>query len=224
MSLLNPRDPHPKLQASKYVPISWPIRESLILEPGAVPLIADLATLFSGRRSHAEGGLPKLNVIAAMLWHVSRTLATLPSPYGFPMEHRPVPSAGALHPIHILLQIPGGAEWARYNPQCHCLDIICGYDKLLEGLQEQARVVAENKPGVYMAFVGEPGRLSAKYENHESLLWRDAGVLQGSVCLAAEAHGLGVCLLGVTGHEWLSQLAEQGKLVGVGLARLYARA
>lgn len=224
MSLLNPLDPYPKLRASNYVPVVWPISESVVLEPGAAPLVTDLATLWAGRRSHVDGFLPDLGVVGAMLWHVSRTLATAPSPYGFPLERRPIPSAGALHPVHILLQLPGTSKWAKYNPQQHCLDIVIDSASILGRLYEQASAIAENKPGVYMAFVGEPGRLSAKYENHESLLWRDAGVLQGNVCLAAEAHGLGICLLGLTGHEWVRQLAEHGELVGVGLARLYARA
>lgn len=193
------------------------------MEPGSAPLVMDLAALWAERRSHMDGAHPDLNSIGAVLWHVSRTLATAPSPYGFPMERRPVPSAGALHPVHIIVQLPQTSTWARYNPQLHCLDVLVDDAHALDGLLEHAQFVAENMPGAYLAFVGEPGRLSAKYENHESLLWRDAGVLQGNICLAAQAHNLGACLLGVTGQEWVSRLAKQGQLVGVGLARLYAR-
>ncbi|QHG88232.1 nitroreductase family protein [Xanthomonas sp. NCPPB 1638] len=221
---LSAPDPKPRLYASTYSPVIWPASRSVILEPGSAPLFTDLAALWTERRSHMDGVHPALDSIGAVLWHVSRTLAKAPSPYGFPIERRPVPSAGALHPVHILVQLPQTSTWARYNPQLHCLDVITDYEQVLEGLLEHAQSIAENRPGAYLAFVGEPGRLSTKYENHESLLWRDAGILQGNICLAAQAHGLGVCLLGVTGHQWIGRLAQQGQLVGVGLARIYARA
>jgi len=223
MSLLSTPDPKPRLQPFTYSPVIWPVSDSVALEPGSAPLVTDLASLWAERRSHLDGADPELGSIGAMLWHVNRTLATAPSPYGFPLERRPVPSAGALHPVHILVQLPQTSTWAKYNPQQHCLEVIADSAQVLDGLLEHAQSVSENRVGTYLAFVGEPGRLSAKYENHESLLWRDVGVLQGNICLAAQAHGLSACLLGVTGHAWSSRLAEQGKLVGMGLARLYAR-
>lgn len=223
MSLLSAPDPRPKAHVSTYAPVVWPVSRSVALEPGSVPLVMDLAALWADRRSHLDGTLPELRSIGAVLWHVSRTLAAAPSPYGFPMERRPVPSAGALHPVHTLVQLPQSPDWAVYSPQRHYLYVIADADRALDGLLEHAKSVAENGPGIYLAFVGEPGRLSVKYEHHESLLWRDAGVLQGNICLAAQAHGLGACLLGVTGHRWTSRLAQKGQLVGVGLARLYAR-
>jgi hypothetical protein len=73
-----------------------------------------------------------------------------------------------------------------------------------------------------LAFVAEPGRTAAKYEDSDSLVWRDAGVLQGMLCAVAPAVGLEVCLLGPTGDEWVSRLAGEGQLRGVGLARVVA--
>lgn len=216
-------DPRPRPNASTYSPVLWPVSESLALEPGSAPLVMDLASVWTQRRSHVDGGHPELGAIGAVLWHVSRTLATAPSPYGFPMEQRPAPSAGALHPVHTLVYLPTYHAWARYNTQHHCLDVIADHGRVLDGLQEHAQSVSEKRPGAYLAFVGEPGRLAVKYENHESLLWRDAGVLQGNLCLAAHAHGLAACLLGVTGNHWVSRLAQEGKLIGVGLARLCTR-
>ena len=224
MPLLNGPDPRPKSLASAYSPVVWPVSKSVTLEPGSAPLVMDLAALWTDRRSHVNGSHPDVADIGAVLWHVSRTLATAPSPYGFEMEQRPVPSAGALHPVHILVQLPWTPSWARYNPRHHCLEVIAHSDQALDGLLEHAHSVSEHRQGTYLAFVGEPGKLAAKYENYESLLWRDAGVLQGNICLAAQAHGLGVCLLGVTGHQWTSRLAKEGQLMGVGLARIYARA
>lgn len=216
-------DPRPKSPASIYSPIAWPVADSIGLEPGVAPMVVDLAALLAERRSHAKGTDPSLQGIGATLWHVNRTLSTSPSPYGFQIERRPVPSAGALHPVHILVQLPQTELWTKYDPKRHRLDKLVDTNQVLKGLLDQAQDVAEHGSGSYLAFVGEPGRLAAKYDNYESLLWRDAGVLQGNICLAAHAHGLGVCLLGVTGHRWTSRLAEEGHLVGLGLARIYTR-
>jgi hypothetical protein len=69
-----------------------------------------------------------------------------------------------------------------------------------------------------MLFAAEPNLTFAKYNEACSLIWRDAGVLQGILSLAAEDLGLNFCLVGVTGEPWVSGLIEQNTLVGVGAA------
>lgn len=44
------------------------------------------------------------------------------------------------------------------------------------------------------------------------------------MALTATAQGLNFCPLGITGEPWVSGLADQGKLTGVGLALLGAAA
>lgn len=69
-------------------------------------------------------------------------------------------------------------------------------------------------------FLSEPGKTLGKYQNGCSLIWRDAGALLGVMALTATAQGLNFCPLGITGEPWASNLAEQGKLAGVGFALL----
>lgn len=215
------RDPRPRDVPLEYAPFRWPVSEVVALEPGAAPHPVDLADLLSNRRSHQPGRPPTIEALGALLWQVARTLGISPSPYGFELEQRPVPSAGAIHPIHVLLQEPGHHDWARYDGRRHRLERLVG-QSCLSGLSHHAYKAAGSDVGTLLAFVAEPGRTDAKYEGSESLIWRDAGVLQGALCMVAPAMGLQACLLGPTGDPWVSGLAKQGQLRGVGLARVVA--
>jgi hypothetical protein len=109
------------------------------------------------------------------------------------------------------------AAWMRYDAFTHSLrelrttvrpsTVRAALDEVMPG--EKATVIL---------FAAEPKLTFAKYEDACSLVWRDAGVLQGHLSLAAEALGLSLCLLGVTGEPWVSRLVEQDALVGVGAA------
>lgn len=215
-------DPRPRATPRPYNPVRWPVGEVVALEPGAAPHVIDLAAVLSKRRSHQSGGAPTIEALGRLFWHTMRTLESAPSPYGFYQERRPVPSAGALHPIHVLLQEARRSDWARYDARRHCLERLLDDGGALTGLSDFTREAAGAVEGALLAFVAEPGRTAAKYEEGETLVWRDAGVLQGTLCAVAQAVGLRVCLLGPTGDPWVSRLANAGQLQGVGLAHVVA--
>jgi SagB-type dehydrogenase family enzyme len=215
-------DPQPRATPLLYLPFCWPVARLKALEPGAAPLPVDLAKMLTTRRSHGPGLTPTIESIGGLLWQVSRTISTAPSPYGFELERRPVPSAGALHPIHILLRSSEEGSWTRYDPRTHQLEYLVDEQGRLVGLAEHALEVAGATNGIVMAFVAEPGRTASKYKNSESLVWRDAGVLQGTLCAVAPALGLQLCLLGPSGDAWISRLTDKRQLRGAGLAHLVA--
>ncbi|WP_147424154.1 hypothetical protein [Xanthomonas campestris] len=122
------------------------------------------------------------------------------------------------------MQMPDDASaWARYNPLDHALDVIGAPASVLNPLREQADQIIHTQPGILLLFVAEPQMTAAKYEKSDSLVWRDAGVLQGALAMTSEYLGFNFCLLGMTGDPWAGQLSEQCQLVGVGLAALGAR-
>jgi SagB-type dehydrogenase family enzyme len=215
-------DPRPRATPAPYIPFCWSVTHRVPLEPGSAPQWVDLADILTTRRSHRQGISPAIEGLGALLWQVSRTTSVAPSPYGFELERRPIPSAGALHPIHILLRWAKEGGWCRYDPRSHHLEYLADEQGHLVGLAEHALQVAEATDGVVLAFVAEPGRTASKYENSESLVWRDAGVLQGALCAVAPALGLQVCLLGPTGDAWISRLANERQLRGTGLAHVTA--
>lgn len=215
-------DPRPRATPSPYVPFRWPVTHRIALEPGSATHLVDLADILANRRSHRPGVTPTIESIGVLLWQVSRTLSVAPSPYGFELERRPIPSAGALHPIHMLVRWPAETAWTRYDSRAHQLECLADEKGHLSGLAQHTLHVAGATDGVVMAFVAEPGRTASKYENSDSLVWRDAGVLQGTLCAVAPAVGLQVCLLGPTGDAWISRLANESQLRGAGLARVVA--
>jgi hypothetical protein len=87
-----------------------------------------------------------------------------------------------------------------------------------EEVRRNLEVVLPLSSATLLLFAAEPGMTSAKYENAMSLVWRDAGVLQGHLAMAAEAIGLNFCLLGVIGEPWIGALTDEPGLVGVGAA------
>lgn len=213
-------DPAPRSVPDIYTPIEWEIRERRSLPAPDVEALAPMAATLEARRSERTFAPVPEALIGALLWHAARTKESAPSPLGFQIEHRPTPSAGAIHPIHLVIQLTDERSWARYNPQEHSLDLLAKDDGCLQLLVDYSEQVVPRDGGHLILFVAEPGKTAAKYENPESLIWRDAGTLQGSLALVAAALGLSYCLLGITGNPWAAQLSGQGKLQGVGVAIL----
>lgn len=213
-------DPSPRSAPYPYNPVEWDIRGRRSLPIPDDAELAPMAAALDARRSERTFASVSETLMGALLWHAARTKESAPLPLGLQIEHRPAPSAGAIHPVHLIIQLKDEGSWARYNPQEHSLDLLAKSGKPLQPLVEHSEQVVRRGGGHLMLFVAEPGKTIAKYENAESLIWRDAGVLQGSVALVAAALGLHYCLLGITGNPWVAQLSSQGKLQGVGVAIL----
>jgi len=213
-------DPAPRSVPDLYNPIEWEVRERCSLPAPDIEALAPMAATLDARYSERTFAPVREALMGALLWHAARTKESAPSPLGFQIEHRPTPSAGAIHPVHLVIQLTDEGSWARYNPQEHSLDLFAKDDSRLQPLVDYSEQVVPRGGGHLILFVAEPGKTAAKYENPESLIWRDAGILQGSLALVAAALGLNYCLLGITGNPWVAQLSGQGKLQGVGVAIL----
>ena len=158
--------------------------------------------------------------LAEFLWYACRSHSAVPSEMGFELEHRIAPSAGAIHPIHVLVSKAGDSRWWLYEPKIHFLIEVPNATQALEGLHAHSRQVVKADDATQLLLLAEPGKTLAKYNHGCSLIWRDAGVLIGVMALTAQALDLHFCPLGITGEPWASKLSEQGQLAGVGLALL----
>jgi hypothetical protein len=172
------------------------------------------------RASHREFGVVHDQQLGAFLWHACRTRGSGTSNLGFDLEHRAAPSAGAIHPVHIVVKRPEDDRWWMYEPRAHQLAELRHAPGKLAGLYELSLRVLGGDEATRILFLAEPGKTLGKYQNGCSLVWRDAGVLLAVMALTATAQGLNFCPLGITGEPWASALADQGKLAGVGLALL----
>ncbi|MBV4538605.1 hypothetical protein [Pseudomonas urmiensis] len=224
MTWIDLGSPVPRACVVPYELVRWPTGEIKRLPIGPTPQNHSYEQVLGSRQTQRDFRELGDEQLGELLWQACRSRESWPSPYGFDLEHRATPSAGAIHPIHMVLHLPGDRRWWLYQPQGHYLVEICGAAQLLEGLQLHSAELLEGSQAVHILFVAEPGKTLAKYQDGCSLIWRDAGALLAIIALTAHAHGLNFCPLGITGEPWASKLADQGKLIGVGLGLLGAPA
>jgi hypothetical protein len=141
---------------------------------------------------------------------------------GFPQAHRPAPSAGGIHPIHVVINLPEDEAFLRYDPANHGFRVL-RTDLASRLVRREVGDLVDAAHAAVLLFVAEPGMTAAKYSNADSLVWRDAGVLLGAFCYAAEALEMNCVPLGITGEPWVTQLNPAPGLAGVGVALLGSR-
>jgi SagB-type dehydrogenase family enzyme len=214
-----PLDPVPRVLPMRYEPYVWPAGAKTLLAPRAQPLELELTALLDERQTRrAFSKRLDLTALGELLWLACRNRSSRPSAFGPNQESRVHPSAGAMHPIHLLLASETGS-WLRYDPLEHALIELPGSGASAESSREAAGALIELAHGTLIGLVAEPGKTAAKYEHHESLVWRDAGVVLGYLSVMAEALGLSFCPLGITGQPYLTeQLPNSPALQAVGMA------
>lgn len=216
------KNPRPWSEPRPYEPVVWPETQFVPLPESLIPDTPPFAAVVEMRRTRYSFAPLLDDQLGALMQLTCRVRATLAGPLSFAQSHRPVPSAGAIHPVHVVLHRPGDAALLRYDPFEHGLSQL---DTSLDpaALRAAMHEVIDAPAGTLLLFVAEPGLTASKYEDATSLVWRDAGVLLGTFAMAAEALSLSFSPMGVTGEPWASQLIPGAPLVGVGAAFLGAR-
>lgn len=214
-------DARPRTEPQRYEPIQWPEGRMVQLMPRSTVLSVDLVELMEQRQTRRDFTRElSIEDLGEFLWLACRSRSSRASIYGPDQESRPHPSAGALHPIHVLVVMDARAV-LRYAPAQHALLELPASAENASYALDAARASLELGSGYVLALVAEPGKTGAKYEDPESLVLRDAGVVLGYMSFVAEALGLAFCPLGITGNPGLTQgLPADNALRAVGLAVL----
>ena len=217
MIWMPPSDPRPKEQIQPYQPFIWPSGHTVsLVTPEDIP--QSFCDVVAARRSNRKFGPLTLTDISSLLWYSSRVLARRGSALGFDLSQRPTPSAGAIHPIHVLACSSTRASWQRYDPEQHCLtEVSHGVLAPCDALAQIGTAIDPQK-GTLLWLAAEVGKTASKYESPESLIWRDAGALIAHLGLVASYLGLHFCALGATGARWGVELNEAQLICGVGAA------
>lgn len=219
MTWIDPGNPHPHpLPPTRtYTPVVWPEGAHVPLPPPSEVAARSFIEVALARRTRRDFSALEAGQLSALLSLTCRVQQVGDTQLGFPLTRRPAPSAGAIHPIHLVLLGPGKSAWQRYDPFQHALvNMPTSVDA-----QHVRRAMEEllSAPGATLLLLAaEGGMTAAKYDHPWSLVWRDAGVLLGWLSMAAEALDLSFCPLGVTGEPWTSRLLDQPGLMGVGAA------
>jgi SagB-type dehydrogenase family enzyme len=216
-------EPAPREHVVPYRPVTWPVGSRRALATRSLPLEVDMTSLLEQRQTRRDFSQPVSDVaLGEFLWLTCRSRSSRPSPYGPDQESRPHPSAGAMHPIHVLVSMRADA-WLRYDPTAHSLDEIPGSGPSAVSARMAASELVNIDRGTVVALVAEPGKSAAKYSNAQSLVWRDAGVVLGYMSVVAQALGLSFCPLGITGDAQLTEVPGwPAGLYGTGLGLLGA--
>ena len=219
MSWIDLGNPAPLEVPQPYSPMPWPKGKVRSLRREFDGATRSFRHVVHTRRSRRTFGQPDETRVSHLLSLTCRAHSIISQQLGFPQTTRPAPSAGAIHPVHVILHGIEDPGWTRYDPFEHALVELRSKLKPSTVRTALDRVLPSARATLIL-FAAEPTLTFAKYRDGCSLIWRDAGVLQGYFSAAAEALKLHFCLVGVTGEPWVSRLVDQKALIGVGAAYL----
>lgn len=177
--------------------------------PGAPPprLFGDVLT---ARRSERDLAAPSLADVAGVLWHAARTRASDVRGPGRQWQSRAAPSAGGLHPIHVVVCRLGRAGGVRrYDPLRHAFVSVRLDAQAVASFVREVDAVVPNR-GAILTLVADLRTTSRWYAHARSLVWRDAGCQLAVLHLVASWLGLGSCLLGLEGHQLTKAMGSDG--------------
>lgn len=174
----------------------------------------------SSRRSRRDFGPLAATGLSQLLWWAAKTKLAGRDATGHRWESRPAPSAGGRHPVDTIVidRHEISLRVGLYDPVAHALcQVKVADEKTLERLMRQVNDIVPIEQGILLWFVAQFDRTMAKYQDGESLVWRDAGALLAVFYLACEALDLSCCAIGITGEPEISvALGGPDKLRGVG--------
>ncbi len=163
-----------------------------------------LADLLEERVSQRKLGPCHVDEVAAMLVASCRVKARGTSSDGYPVSRRPAPSAGARHPIDIVLLASSveGLEpgfW-RYHPSELALSRLLteqSVDAVLTAVRDIGRI--EGDVAGVLFLVADFSKTLSRYPAGGHLVWLDAGALALLLHLNALDVGLGSTLIATSG-------------------------
>ncbi|MBJ9948685.1 nitroreductase family protein [Acinetobacter bereziniae] len=220
MTWVNLGNPVPKQKVDKYIPYKWDLSNKSIRldEPEIFTPIPFTQVMFE-RKSQRSFKLVSIDHLSHLLWLTNRVKDCIDSTMGFPITLRPVPSAGAIHPIHILINSPYTDVWWRYDPFCHSLWPINKESKYFINVRRDCEKILNCNSASLILLIAEPQKTLSKYTDGASLVWRDAGVLLGNLALVASYLNINFCPIGAL---LPTKIDEKKQLVTVGMAVLDA--
>lgn len=218
--------PRPRTVEGVYEEFRYPIDGPPCYLPLPSKVSAPFFSTLIARRTRRGFGPLSQEKLSTLLWFTSRTISTNGGPPALERvnvprwEHRVTPSAGGRHPIDVVVMQPASesSRLALYDSRMHALRPLTNLDMMAyRRLESMVCDVISPGSGQILLHVAQPARTLAKYENGESLIWRDAGCLLATTALVAEALGLACCPLGVSGDSVLAHvLGGVGSIAGAG--------
>ncbi|WP_175525773.1 nitroreductase family protein [Bosea sp. OK403] len=177
----------------------WPVSYSLQLRDFVPPPIVDFASVLEARRSIGTLERAPFRELCNLVNFVCSDRKS----WGKNLRRswRTAPSAGALHPIEVLIvSTKGSHRIFRFNARLQTIELLRLHSVVLAAdVLRQARTILPQATGDFIVLLADPAKTEAAYVHAQSLLWRDAGALMQTLQLAATAFRLSFCPIGATG-------------------------
>lgn len=212
-------DPKPKDEHDLYSGYPYNLGERVFLDRAIVDsqkLFLDV--LFSRRSTKSFSENILLKELSSLLYLSNKISSFSYDQKNYLTSKRTAPSAGGRHPVDILVSIENKdrRNLSLYNPVDHSISELLldenslgiFFDKISENLK------LDNSCIIWFSI--QVNKTGSKYENPESLYWRDAGALLYCLQLVAEYMGLKSCPLGTLAIEEFGNLFDDKRLVSGG--------
>lgn len=194
-------DPVPRNVPLGFRPLDWPAVRRIALPRVALPPAVEFAAVLGERssdRSIRRAPLRELANYLAFATLSKRKWGTAPI-----RTSRPTHSAGALHPVEIVI-VAGSARrhLLRLDQTAGALDRLRTVArKPLDDLNGRITDIFPDARCDYLVLLADFALAEAHYVEPETLIWRDAGALMQTLHLCATAYRLAFCPAGIRGHE-----------------------
>ncbi len=204
-----PIDPRPRRDAGDWQ-LFQPKHARRVLLPDFAAQIVDMSfmSVLHRRRSARVMARAPFRAVAQWLSLSLRSHGAGADP-SEPRSRRPTVSAGALHPIEVIV-LRGSARpialhfEAAGNAIAHLSSLNL---RRTHSALDACRSVLPDAKGDFVFLLASTTKTAAYYNAPESLLWRDAGAVIQTLALTADALGLAFCPLGILGGEILAAIA-----------------
>jgi hypothetical protein len=219
------RDPSPRGIPRRHLALRWPVLQRIKTFPIIPPPAMTFPDLVEARRSVRKiGPIPLRDVLNYVAFATYARFELVDDNLG--RTQRPAMSAGALHPIDVLV-ISGlkSPHVFRCDAEHHQVERLrVSNPEALKQFLAKAYALLPEAEGSFLALVADSDKTQAVYRDCVSLIWRDAGALLQTLNLCAIAYGMGFCAMGILGQELIealftrdcSAIAVGAACVGVG--------
>lgn len=216
LELIHIEDPFP-LEYSEFREYEWPVDAAIDIKPYIAPTGRSFVDVFEKRRSSRDLQSAPLELVTGALLYA---LAPRAISHGDRVmrTRRPTISAGALHPISVIL-FDQSAAFRLNADELKLERLKYPNESRLNWLTKCRRVLPDAK-GAFLVLVADMARPRSGYANCESLVLRDAGALLQTIGLVSELFGLGYCPMGILGTEVVDALPCSQQLMPLGAAAI----
>lgn len=202
-----------------YVPFVYPSLEKLIL-PRVTSSIPqnDFLDVLRERRSVKQLGGCAIEKLSEILFHAVKPYTICKDDYDMTVYRSASPSAGGRHPIDILVGLPEneGRRLFLYEPLSHLLRRLDISVKLQHEFFDDIDQTLPLGDSVLIWFSIQYMRTASKYNDYESLVWRDAGAQLCCLQQVAKYVGLDSCPIGYLAEDTFNRMFNSDSLVSGG--------